>query len=145
MVNDELEELLADLTTDQLRYVLARINSSSDVEAARKVGINPKTVANWGDKVSVPVRMLLMDTIKAATLKMKKALLDAVDIKLAGLHSKNEATRQSVSTEIIDRLLGKPINKSEITGKDGKSIPVDMFIDSLRKAYGSGKNEEEKN
>jgi hypothetical protein len=37
-------------------------------------------------------------------------------VKVAGLDSDNEKIRQDAATEILDRQIGKPLQKSEVSG-----------------------------
>jgi hypothetical protein len=45
---------------------------------------------------------------------LRRSLPKAAAVKAAGLDSAEERTRQDVATEILDRHLGKPTQRSEI-------------------------------
>lgn len=38
---------------------------------------------------------------------------------------------------LFDRLYGKPMQKTELTGKDGGAIPIEMFEHAVKQVYGS--------
>jgi hypothetical protein len=121
---DELASLLKTLTVDQIRFIVARQDCSSDAEAARVIGINKGTVSRWGDPVQRAVVLMALDGVHIAQELLRRALNEAVQVKIDGLRSRNEHVRQDVSTEIIDRNMGKPTQRQEITGADGEALTI---------------------
>jgi hypothetical protein len=119
---NEFEQLLRSLTTDQLRFVVARQQCSSDADAARSINVSKSTICNWGEPVQQAVKMMAMDGVIVARERMRRALADAITVKLDGLKSKNDNVKQSAATELIDRVLGKATQKQEVTGANGDPI-----------------------
>jgi hypothetical protein len=117
---------------DQLRFVTARFNCSTDKDAAREIGVSPDTVTYWkrsGVPIDDAVKLLAFDGVIMAREILRRSVAEAAAIKRAGLHSKTEKIRQDASTEILDRELGKPTQRQEITGKDGGSLTVEYVND----------------
>lgn len=105
------EQLVAQLTLDQMRFVTARQECSTDKEAAESIGISPDTVKTWKQKgypIDDVARLMVYDGIVIAKVMRRRNLAKAMAIKCAGLNSDDERIRQSVSTEIIEGELGKP-------------------------------------
>lgn len=121
---NDLEQLLKTLSTDQLRFVVARQQCSSDAETARKIGIAKQTVCVWGESVQRAVKLMAMDGVLVARERMRRALADAITVKLEGLNSRNDNVKQSAATELIDRVLGKATQKQEVTGANGAAVNV---------------------
>lgn len=134
---DDLDALLKTLTVDQLRFVLARMQSSTDSEAAEKIGYSKNTVSRWGEPVQRAVRLLALDGIHLAREVLRRALPRAAEVKVAGLSSRLEHIRQAAATEILDRELGKPMQRQEIGGFGGGAISVDIYTHALKQVYGS--------
>jgi len=126
-----INDLLRGTTLEQRRWVWARLQEATDAAAAKRVGLHPATVCRWPNKKQLDgaVAALLDDAIEAARMMLADVLLEAVRVKIAGLHSRNEPIRQNVATEIIDRVLGKPSQRQEITGAGGEPIIVNIIRD----------------
>lgn len=118
--SDELGQVVARLTTDQIRFVVARQQFATDKEAAFEIGIKPDTVYQWKHKgipIDEAVRLMALDGIVVAQELLRRNLAKAAAIKVAGLDSKQEKTRQDVATEILDREMGKATQRQEISGE----------------------------
>lgn len=109
----ELDEVLKNLTIDQLRYVVARMQTSTDKEAAKMVGVNNATVSVWGEPIKQAVKLMALDGVHVAREILRRSLPKAMAVKAKGLDSDNEKIRQDVATEIIDREMGKPVARTE--------------------------------
>lgn len=121
---ETLDEILRTLTVEQLRFVVARQNCNSDAEAAKTIGISKGTVSRWPDNVEKAVRLMLLDGVHVAQELLRRALNDAVQVKIDGLQSRHENIKQAAATEIIDRMMGKPTQRQEVTGKDGTPLVI---------------------
>lgn len=123
-----IDEVLSQLTDSQLRFVTAMQSCSSKREAAQEIGVEPNTVYKWPEIVDEAVRLTRLDVESATRAVRKRNLLKAMMVKVAGLDSPNEDTRQKVATEIIEGELGKPTQRNEHTGADGEAMRVIMDI-----------------
>jgi len=120
--SEALRELLGELTTDQLRFVVARQDYATDKEAAEAIGVTPRTVYGWPEVVKGAVQQMALDGIVTAQHIITRNVAKAALVKVAGLDSEDERVRQAASTEIIDRALGKAMQAIRHEGKDGGPI-----------------------
>lgn len=120
--SDELEQVLSQLTTDQLRFAVARQGCSTTREAADAVGIKPNTVYGWPAIVKEAVRLLAADTVRGALHIRQRNLVKAMMVKAGGLDSDSEGTRQRAATEIIEWELGRAMQRHGGTGDDDEII-----------------------
>ena len=128
-------ELIAELTPLQLDWLSYRIDSKSDREASRLAEIDKGTPVRWkaeGVPLDDIVEAAKQDGVILVKRRIESDLNWAYDVKRSGLKSKSETIQQSVSSEILDRGLGKATQKQEITGKDGDMILVSIGGISLR-------------
>lgn len=104
---DDLDAVLAQLTTEQLRFVVARQECATDREAARKIKVSESTVYRWPEVVKQAVTLMAQDGLKTALHIRRKNLAKAMLVKVKGLDSEDERIRQAASTEIIEWEMGK--------------------------------------
>jgi len=117
-------EVLAKLTPDQIRYVVARQEFATNKEAADAVDITPRTVYGWGDDVREAVRLMALDGVVIAQHIRRRALAKAMLIKTGGLDSDSETTRQKAATEIIEWELGRASQPQTHSGPDGGPMEI---------------------
>lgn len=119
-----LREILAQLTKNQLRLVIALQEYPTTDEAAKAIKLSPKTVYNWSPEVrgliEEAARLMTENVLEAAVEIRRHNLVKAMAVKSAGLDSGNEVVRQKVATEIIEWETGKAAQP--ITGKDGEAL-----------------------
>ena len=134
----DLEELLAQLTVEQIRFVVARQEHNTDKAATKAAGVPAGSIKNWkhrGVPLDEAVKLMAMDGVVAALHIRRKGLAKAMAIKYEGLESKDKRLRQSVATEFIEWELGKAKQRQEITGAEGKALlPVSDLIAALKEA-----------
>ena len=128
-ISEQLSTVLAQLTTDQIRFVVARQECPTDKEAAEAIGIKPDTVYRWPDAVKEAVRLMAADGLIVAREVRRRSLAKAMLVKAAGLDSENERVRQGVSTEIIEWEMGKATQRQEVTGADGSPLTIEYVND----------------
>lgn len=122
--SDDLQTVLRQLSTEQIRFVIARGECKSDKEAAAMIGISHATPKRWNDDgskalVDTAVRLMVQDGVITAMELRRRALSKAMAIKAAGLDSDNERIRQDVATEIVEWEMGKATARTEakLTGE----------------------------
>lgn len=120
----KVDDLLQDATIEQRKWVIARLSHNSDLRAAQAVGLHRNTVGSWPNKAKLDeaVMLLLTEPREAALAIIQDALTEAARIKAEGLKSKKEEVAQSAASEILDRVLGKPTQRQEVTGANGGPI-----------------------
>lgn len=147
-LDQEYQELLNGLTTNQLRFLVARMDCKSDAEAARMLGMDEKTPTRWPEKEQInrALELAIYDGAVLALTMRRKALPRAMAVKISGLESNDERVRQSASTEIIEGEVGKAVQRNELTGKGGGPIQVqdmtdDEILVELKGIYGSAESD----
>lgn len=121
-ISDQLSAVLDQLSTDQIRFVVARQEFSTDKEAAEAIGVKPDTVYRWPDAVKEAVRLMAHDGLVTAQIVRKRALAKAMLVKVGGLDLNDDRLRQSVATEIIEWEMGKATQRQEVSGPEGGPI-----------------------
>jgi len=127
--SDKLGDVLEKLTTDQVRFVVARQEFSTDKEAAHQIGVKPNTVYTWkhkGAPIDEAVRLMAYDGIVVARDMLRRSLAKAAAVKVAGLDDRDDRLRQAVATEILDRELGKPTQRQEIEHSGKSEITINL-------------------
>lgn len=127
--SDELEQVLDKLSIDQIRFIVARQQFSTDKEAAEEIGIKPDTVYQWKHKgvpIDEAVRLMAVDGVVLAQHIRRKNLAKAMLVKTGGLDSGDERVRQGAATEIIEWEMGKAKQKTELTGGDGGPLLIKL-------------------
>jgi hypothetical protein len=128
--SSELDQVLQRLTADQIRFIVARQEFSTDKEAAEEIGIKPDTVYQWkhkGHPIDSAVRLMALDGVIVAQHIRRRNLAKAMSVKVAGLNSEDEKLRQGVATEVIEWEMGR----ATLTGKDGGPIETKTNVTGL--------------
>ena len=116
---EELEAVCNQLTTDQIRFVVARQDHNSDKATAKFLGISPNTVKDWkykGAPIDKAVQMMALDGLIVAASIRRRNLAKAMLVKIAGLDDDDDRLRQSVATEIIEWEMGKAQQSTKLEG-----------------------------
>ena len=124
--SERLGEVLTQLSTDQIRFVIARQDVSTDKEAAEGIGIKPNTVYNWPAVVKEATQLMAADGLVVAQHIRSHNVAKAMQVKVAGLNSDDERVRQGVATEVIEWEMGKATLRQVITGADGEPIVLQV-------------------
>lgn len=126
---ERLDAVLAQLTSDQIRFVIARSDTESDAAACRELSISRSTVSHWPqdvrDNIATAVSLMAQDGLVTALHIRRRNLAKAMAVKIKGLESDDERVRQNVATELIEWELGRATQRNEHTGADGGAIEID--------------------
>lgn len=141
---------------EKLNYVLERADVTTDKDGYTNAGISKPTFYRWSRETRKHLNKLALqlklETALKAKLVLKAATKEAAEIKVEGMKSRNERIRQGASTEILDRMLGKPTQETKVDvttkGEKIKDDPkqVDRAISTFADAIGkiiSRQNSEE--
>ena len=104
---ESLDAVLARLTLDQVRFVIARQECATAREAARKVHLSESLVYRWGEDVDTALRLMAQDALITAMHIRRRMLAKAMAVKAAGLDSDDQKIQQGVATEFIEWELGR--------------------------------------
>lgn len=123
-----LREIYSLLTYAQRRFVQARLEYASIKDAAESIGISPKTAYGWKkrDIIDEAVELLREDVVSSTVALLKSALFEAAIVKMEGLRDEDGRIRQSASSDIMDRILGKATQPLKHSGEiDVKKLSDD--------------------
>ena len=122
----EIADIWNELTPLQRRFVVAMQEHPTKKEASAAIGISPSTAYNWPPIVDEAVSFAV-NNVALATLGIIQAnAIKAAMIKAKGLDSDDEKIAQAVATEIIDRNLGKAVQRSELANADGNAFRIKL-------------------
>ena len=124
----QLSDIWGGLSRNQRRFVVAMQEHPTKKDAALSIGLEPNTVYGWNGAVDEAVELFSNDVGLAAYAIIESSGIKAAAIKAAGLDSDSERVRQDVSSELLDRILGKPTQRQEVTCNDGGALRV-QWID----------------
>lgn len=125
-ISERLHGIWSELSRNQRRFVVAMQEFPTKKEAANSIGLEADTVYRWPNIVDEAIGIFSEDVETAALAIISRSVGKAAMIKATGLDSGDEKVRQLSATEILDRVLGKPMQKQEITGSGGG--PVGLVI-----------------
>jgi hypothetical protein len=109
----------------EIDYIFARSDTNSDNAALEKTGLSYGWIRKRDkDKLNELARQLRIDTSFRAKRILKDAVEEAAKIKTGALKHRDERIRQAAATEILDRELGKPTQRQEVSGVDIQTINV---------------------
>lgn len=132
-ISERLESVLSLLSTDQIRFVIARLETTTDKDAAKSVNLKPDTVYHWKSRDGAPIeealQLMIADGLVVAHHVRRRNIAKAMMVKVAGLNSKDERLRQSVSTEIIEWEMGRATQSHEIDAKVDTKLVIEYIND----------------
>lgn len=133
-ISERLLEILDQLTADQIRFVIARQDFTTDKEAAESIDLKPDTVYHWKSREKAPLtealKLMVGDGLIVAAHLRRRSLAKAMAVKVAGLDDSDDRLRQSVATEIIEWEMGRATQRQEHSGPDGEPI-VFRFVSNV--------------
>lgn len=127
---DDFRAVLDQLEDAQLDYVFERSRARSDAEAIREAGVPRSTFYSWPkeerDQLNEHAQHLKRRRKLAAELHLEEAAEQAAIVKVEGLESQKERIKQAAATEILDRTIGRPSQRHEVTGAGGGPVRVGL-------------------
>ena len=125
---NDLRTILYQLEDRQLDYVVERSRVNSDAEAYRNCSISKaafyKLPAEKREELNDLAQQLKRESALRAVLILSDATEKAAQVKVAGLDNRKDNIKQAAATEILDRQLGKPMQRqeTELSTKGDKPI-----------------------
>ena len=121
-------ETLRGLSDSERRYILARVDAKTNVQALRECGLSQSWLTKTGvDRLNAIADKLRNDISGRAIVLLEGALPEAVMVLIDGLYSDDERIKQSAAKDILDRVMGRATQKTEVTGAMAN---VDISADS---------------
>lgn len=135
---DTLRTQIENLEPLKAQWVYARATVRTDKEAYRAIGVSHSAFYKWPEKERAELREMagrLKADVQLRVMQMlEDAAEDAAQVKVAGLKSRHDSIKQSVASEILDRVLGKAIQRQEVTGEDGGAVHLVINWDNVTDA-----------
>lgn len=102
-VSRNANEILADASPEQVKWVLARLVCRTDQEAATEIGFHPSTVSRWPNKSELDraVSLLLREPVSAALTVLQEAAISAASVLVDALTDKDKLR---AADSILDRV-----------------------------------------
>lgn len=108
---------LRGLSDSERRYILARVDTRSNAQALRDCGLSQSWLTKTGvDRLNAIADKLKNDISGRALILLEGALPEAVMVLIDGLNSDDERIKQSAAKDILDRVMGRATQKTEVTG-----------------------------
>jgi len=135
---NDLRTELDQLEDQRLDYVMARSRVNSDAQGYRDANIPKATFYSWAEderkRLNDLAQRVKREVATRALMILQEAAEQAAKVKVEGLKNRNDNIKQAAASEILDRIIGKPTQRQEVTGKDGG--PVEMtwkqFVESAK-------------
>lgn len=123
---DDLRTKIDELAIDKRDYVYARSKVKTDRAGYLDAKVSKSAFYSWGEEERLYLNELANRLHSARKFKAEMILDDNVEeaakIKVEALKSRDERIKQSASTEILDRMLGKPSQGVDVTSGGEKII-----------------------
>ena len=126
---EKLRAALSELSVDQLRWVVARLECSTDKEAAERIGVTPATVYRWPASVREAPRLLALDGVLTARQVLRRCVAKAAQVLVATLDDDDPRVRLRAAREILNRELGRPKQTVDV----GFTTPIEAHMKVLEK------------
>lgn len=129
---NNLRTELDKLKDKRLDYVMERAKSETDIAAYKKAGISKTTFFAWGkeerEHLNEVAQMIKRETATRAIMVLQDAAEEAARVKVAGLKDRDARVKQAAATEILDRTIGKSMEKVDLTS-GGEKINIKLVKD----------------
>jgi hypothetical protein len=123
------QEIWQKMNHNMRRYAVARLEYSQKKEAAVSVGITAETVYRWPDFVEEAVAYLLLEARNSAMDILESGVVRAAMLKLEGMEVDDDDLQQKIASEVLDRVLGRATQRTELTGADGDGLNIHVTLD----------------
>ena len=121
--SSDLDAILGQLSLDEIRFLIARSETTTDKDAALAIGYTPRTIKGWPmerkELIREALRHMARDGLVAALHLRRRALAKAMAVKVRGLDTDDERLRQQTATEIIEWELGKATQPQQVDVTSG--------------------------
>ena len=124
----DIREALGALESTKQDYVWERSKAQTNTQACKAAHISRATYYLWEDREELDelANKLRADRKLKAELILESVIDKAAQVKADGLDSRKENVRQASSTEILDRIMGKPTQtqNTKITAAGGITVYI---------------------
>jgi len=126
----DLDELIAQLDVNERRYVFARAGVTTDKEAYEQIGVSYNWLKAHGtERLNSIAAELVKDVGYQAMQELKANVVKAAKQKTSELDDRDVRIRAQSSSEIMDRVLGKPTQRIDQKTEQSGKITVEYVND----------------
>ncbi len=118
-------EILSQATPEQVRWVMERLTSRTDGEAATRAGVHPTTVSRWSNKEDLDeaVLWLLLERVEGARSILVQAAIQAAQVLVSELSGRHKL---AAARDILDRV-GLSSKRALDVTSGGEPLPADTI------------------
>lgn len=116
LIQDQITDLLDQLSYTQQRFVIARLECDTDIEAAEKIGISRETVSRWPEReiIRKVITLSAVDALAGARAIIQRNAIKAAMVKVKGMDSKDERIAQQAAKEVLEWSIDMPVQPVEL-------------------------------
>lgn len=126
---DDLRTELDKLDERQLAYVVARSKCFKDADALKEIGLSKNTFYKWDaserEKLNELALRFKRETAMRVLMNLQEHAEEASLVIAALMKSRNDNVKLKAAQDILDRVVGKPSQSLELSGRDGGAIVVE--------------------
>lgn len=131
---DDFRTELKELDERELSYVIARSKFNSENKALKDCGISSSTFYGWEESKREHLNNLALkfkqDAAIRAIMKLQDHAEEAVDVITSLMtKSRNDNVKLKAAQDVADRTIGKPTQKTEVTGEGGGALVINLSWD----------------
>jgi hypothetical protein len=120
---NEFTQMWEAMSPNQQKFAVARVSGHpTDASAAKSIGISPSTVRGWPNRKEVDraISLMINNQRETATAMLEAAVPQAISVLLDLLaDAKAPRVRQLAAIDVLDRVLGKAVQRVAPTNIDG--------------------------
>lgn len=144
---DDLGQILDNLSAEELAYVYERSTTHKDATAYKAAGISKSTFYERYDETRRDeLNDLAFQIRKERTLLANRELIakaqDAAQVLTKLLTDENPNVKLKAATEILDRTMGKPTQKTELFGESGGPVQIEVVYKNRDQRNGTSATED---
>jgi len=125
---DDLRTLLSQLEDKRLDYVQARSRVNSGAQALREIGLSKTAFYAWPEeerkRLDEIAQMFKRETALRAMMVFTENAERAANKISELIDSRNRSIALAASKDISDRVNGRAVQKTELTGEGGRAIQI---------------------
>jgi len=130
-----LSELLTELEPNQIRWIEARLTTTSHAEAARIIGVTPASMYTWTNReqVMAALKLAQVNVIEFALARLKQGAAEAVNVILDEMKNPRGASNRLRAAEAVLDRVGLPKGIDLTTGGESFVLSEEERRDSMAK------------
>ena len=129
----DLRTELEQLEDRQLAYVVARSKCFKDADALKEIGLSKSTFYKWDaserESLNTLAQRFKHEIAMRVLMKLQDHAEESVDVITGLMKSRNDNIKLKAAQDVLDRSVGKPTQRQEVTGADGSKLVINLSWD----------------